>query len=138
MTQSAMLPAERPAIHLDAAECDALFDLALHAEHKHPQAATMLMDELVRAQLHEPGQLPEQTVVMNARIAFVDEGTGTERTIQLVYPSDADIAEGRVSILTPIGAGLIGMGVGSSILWPDRDGRNRVLRIVRVAPPQHC
>ena len=44
------------------------------------------------------------------------------------------IPAGRVSILTPIGAGLIGMVAGSSIRWPDRDGSNRLLRIVEVTP----
>lgn len=135
MKQHAMSPAGRPAIHLNAEECDALFDLALGAERDHPQAAAMLMDELVRAELHEPGALPDQTVVMNARIDFIDEGTGTQRTVQLVYPNDADIAEGRVSILTPVGAGLIGMSAGCSILWPDREGHQRLLRIVSVTPP---
>ncbi len=72
---------------------------------------------------------------MNSRIDFIDEGTGARRTVQLVYPLDADIAAGRVSILTPIGAGLIGMTAGYSIRWPDRDGRDRLLRIVSVTPP---
>ncbi|WP_296220348.1 GreA/GreB family elongation factor, partial [uncultured Sphingomonas sp.] len=56
------------------------------------------------------------------------------RMVELVYPGDADIAQGRVSILTPIGAGLIGMRAGRSISWPDRDGRERLLRIVSVTP----
>ena len=95
----------------------------------------MLLAELDRAELCDPGALPEQTVVMNSRIDFVDEGTGMRRTVQLVFPRDADIAAGRVSILTPVGAGLIGMGAGSSIRWPDREGKDRMLRIVSVTPP---
>jgi len=129
------VPTDRPAIHLVAAECNALSELALSAEHRHPQSSAMLLTELDRAQLCEPGDLPEQTVAMNSRIDFIDEGTGARRTVQLVYPRDADIAAGRVSILTPIGAGLIGMTAGSSIRWPDRDGRDRMLRIVSVTPP---
>jgi regulator of nucleoside diphosphate kinase len=130
------LPANnRPAIHLTAGECDALSELALSAEHKHPYSSAMLLAELDRAELCEPGELPEQTVAMNSRIDFIDEGTGARRTVQLVYPRNADIAAGRVSILTPIGAGLIGMTAGSSIRWPDRDGHDRLLRIVSVTPP---
>lgn len=130
------LPANsRPAIHLTAGECDALSELALSAEHRDPHSSAMLLAELYRAELCEPGELPEQTVAMNSRIDFIDEGTGARRTVQLVYPRDADIAAGRVSILTPIGAGLIGMTAGSSIRWPDRDGHDRLLRIVSVAPP---
>lgn len=126
--------AGRPAIYLIAAECDALSGLALSAERRHPRASAMLLAELDRAQLCDPEDLPEQTVVMNSRIEFVDEGTGARRTVQLVYPGDADIGEGRVSILTPIGAALIGMRAGRSIRWPDRDGRDRMLRIVSVSP----
>lgn len=134
MEESPLLPAGRPAIFISAAECDALSQLALSAERRHPRSSAMLLAELDRAELRDPEQLPEQTVVMNSRIEFVDESTGARRTVRLVYPRDADIAEGRISILTPIGAGLIGMRAGSSIRWPDRDGRDRVLRIVSVTP----
>lgn len=134
MEQHAFSVAGRPAIYLIAAECDALSGLALSAERRHPRASAMLLAELDRAQLCDPEDLPEQTVVMNSRIEFVDEGTGARRTVQLVYPGDADIGEGRVSILTPIGAALIGMRAGRSIRWPDRDGRDRMLRIVSVSP----
>ena len=130
------LPADiRPTIHLIAGECDALSALALSAEHRHPHSSAMLLAELDRAELCEPGELPEQTVAMNSRIDFIDEGTGARHTVKLVHPRDTDIAAGRVSILTPIGAGLIGMTAGSSIRWPDRDGRDRLLRIVSVTPP---
>lgn len=125
----------RPAIHLVVAECDALSELALSAKHRHPQSSAMLLAELDRAELCEPDALPEHTVAMNSRIDFIDEGSGARRTVQLVYPRDADIAAGRVSILTPIGAGLIGMRAGCSIRWPDRDGHVRMLRIVSVTSP---
>ena len=135
MEQHTLSTDNRPAIHLIAAECDALWALALNAEHRHPHSSAMLLAELDRAELYKPSELPEQTVVMNSLIDFVDEGTGARRTVQLVYPRDADITVGRVSILTPIGAGLIGMRAGSSIRWPDRDGHDRMLGILSVMPP---
>lgn len=79
--------------------------------------------------------MPANTVVMNAFIDFIDEGNETQRTVQPVYPSDADIEAGRVSILTPIGAGLIGLSTGDAILWPDRRGHERRLRIMSVRAP---
>ncbi|GHH25229.1 nucleoside diphosphate kinase regulator [Sphingomonas glacialis] len=136
MEQHTLPVDNHPVIHLTAAECDALSELALSAEHRHPHSSAMLLAELERAELCEPGELPKQTVAMNSWIDFIDESTGTRRTVQLVYPLDADIAAGRVSILTPIGAGLIGMTAGSSIRWPDRDGHDRLLRIVSVTPPR--
>ena len=60
------------------------------------------------------------------------QASGADRAVELVYPRDADISAGQVSILTPVGAGLIGLRSGQSILWPDRDGRERKLTIVKV------
>jgi regulator of nucleoside diphosphate kinase len=55
--------------------------------------------------------------------------------VQLVYPGDADMARQRVSILTPVGAALIGMRTGSAIDWPNRQGERRLLEIVAVEQP---
>lgn len=131
-------PDGRPTIFLIDAECDALSELALSAEHLHPQASAMLLAELDRAELCGPRDLPDRTVRMGSRVDFVDESTGARRSVKLVYPCDADISAGRISILTPIGAGLIGMVAGSSIHWPDRDGSNRLLRIVDVTGPEEA
>ena len=55
--------------------------------------------------------------------------------MQLVMPGEANIARGRVSILTPMGAALYGLAAGHSIEWPDLQGEYRPIRIVRVTPP---
>ena len=129
--------ASRPPIHMIEAEADKLSDLALTVETRLPQVSELLIRETSRAKLYQPGKIPADVVTMGATAEFVDEGSGARRIVQLVYPPEADIAAGRISILTPVGAGLIGMREGQSILWPDRDGHERVLRIVRVeqAPP---
>lgn len=134
MEQSTSIPADRPVIHLTVSECDKLSELALNAQKRHPMASNMLLSELDRAELHQEGMLPDQTVAMDSTIEFIDEGNGTRRIVQLVYPHEADISSGRISILTPVGAGLIGMTAGSSIRWPARDGQERMLRIVNVQP----
>ncbi|MEO9132163.1 MAG: nucleoside diphosphate kinase regulator [Sphingomonas sp.] len=121
-----------PAVHLIDSECEALTALALGIEHTQPGLAELLLTELERAELHPINDLPADTVAMNSVIDFVDEGNGTQRTVQLVYPPDADIETGRISILTPIGAGLIGLSTGDAIVWPDRLGHERRLRIVSV------
>lgn len=125
----------RPVIHVIAGECDTLSALALSAEHRHPRSAAMLLAELDRAELCDPADLSPQTVRMNSGVEFVDEESGVRRVVQLVYPNDAGIEAGRISILTPIGAGLIGMSTGHAIAWPDREGHVRSLRIVSVTPP---
>lgn len=135
MQPQALQSDTRPVIHVIIDECDSLSALALSAEHRHPQSASMLLAELDRAELRVAIDMPPETVTMNSSVEFIDEESGVRRVVQLVYPNDADIGAGRISILTPIGAGLIGMSAGYAIPWPDRDGRVRSLRIVSVTPP---
>ena len=79
--------------------------------------------------------MPADVVRMGSTVEFFDEAHGSQRAVQLVYPGEADIGAGRVSILTPVGAGLIGLSAGAEITWPDREGRKRSLRILKVTPP---
>lgn len=124
--------AERPPIHMLEEEAEKLANLALSVEERLPQVSDMLLNEIDRAKLHKPGRIGKDVVTMNATVAFLDQSSGAERTVTLVYPPEADIDAGRVSILTPIGAGLIGLKQGQSILWPDREGKKRMLEIKRV------
>jgi len=123
---------KRPPIHLIVDEADTLTNLALAAEHRHPAVAELLLAELARATLHDAGTLPPSTVSMNCHVEFLDAANGSSRTLQLVYPGEADIAAHRISILTPVGVGLIGLQQGQVISWPDRSGRDRELAVVKV------
>lgn len=125
----------RPPVHLIDRECDALVDLALGAESRQPEVAALLLSEIERAEIHSPDTIPPKAVTLGAEVAFLDEGSNTQRSVTLVLPAEADIATGRVSVLTPIGAGLIGLIEGQSIDWPDREGRNHGLRIISVRQP---
>ena len=126
---------ERPPIHLLAAESDIIAGLALRAEHRQPVVAAMLLEEIERAELHDPDTMPDGHVGLNSTVAFVDERTRQLREVKLVLPGEANIAEGRISILTPMGAALYGLAAGHSIDWPDIQGNARPIRIVRVERP---
>lgn len=125
----------RPPIHLLAAESDLVAGLALQAEHRNPVVAAMLLGEIERAELHEPDTLPGEAVTLGSDVDFIDEKTGQLRTVELVLPATANIALGRISILTPMGAALYGLMAGQSIDWPDLDGHSRRIRILRVRQP---
>ncbi len=127
--------ARRPAIHMIDRESEIITALAEKLEKQNPSVAELLYSELDRAVLCGADRLPPNTVTMNCTVEFVDERSGARRSVKLVYPQEADISENRISILTPIGAGLIGMRAGSSIAWPDRSGAKRVLKIVNVVRP---
>jgi regulator of nucleoside diphosphate kinase len=125
----------RPPIHLLASESDMVGSLALQVEHRQPVVAAMLLEEIERAELHELETLPDTAITIGSEVDFVDERTNQMRTVELVLPARANIAEGRISILTPIGAALYGLTAGQSIDWPDLDGHERRIRIVRVRQP---
>lgn len=122
----------RPPIHLLAAESDLVAGLALKVEHQQPVVAAMLLDEIERAELHAPDEMPDGHVRLDSRVTFIDENTRRVREVQLVVPAKANIAEGRISILTPMGAALYGLAEGACIPWPDLDGKERLIRIMRV------
>lgn len=122
----------RPPILLCESDADRIADLAVGVESRLPQVAAMLLKEIDRARVVKDGALPADVVGMGSRVRFRDESAGTERTVRLVYPSEADIEAGKVSILTPIGAGLIGLREGQSIRWEDREGHPKVLQVIAV------
>jgi regulator of nucleoside diphosphate kinase len=127
--------AARPDIHLLAAEADLIGDLALAIERSEPELARLLLEEVDRAELHNAATLPADAVRIGSKVRFRDGDSGREREVRIVLPYQADIAEGAVSVLTCIGAGLIGMRAGQSIRWPDTEGRERRLDVAEVRPP---
>ncbi len=125
----------RPPIHLLAAESDMVASLALQMEHRFPVVAAMLLEEIERAELHDAGTLPDTAVTIGSEVDFIDEKTSQIRSVEIVMPAMANIAEGRISILTPMGAALYGLTAEQSIDWPDLDGHERRIRILRVRQP---
>ena len=92
----------RPPIHLLARESDMVAQLALQSEHRFPVVAAMLLEEIERAELHERESLPDSAVTIGSKVDFVDERTHQLRTVELVMPAEANIALGKISILTSI------------------------------------
>jgi regulator of nucleoside diphosphate kinase len=126
---------ERPPVHLLASESDIVASLALQSERRQPLVAAMLLEEIERAELHDADTMPPGHAGLMSRVTFVDEKTGQSRQVQLVLPADANIAEGRISILTPMGAALYGLAASACISWPDLDGNERPIRVIEVEQP---
>lgn len=111
--------------------------LADAAEKRAPVVAEFLADELSRAQVVSDDQCDPNVVRMGSRVTYLDETSGRTRTVTLVYPDAANIDQGLVSILTPIGAALIGLSPGQSISWPNPDGKMGTLKVVSVVNEEH-
>lgn len=127
--------ASRPPIHMIDAEAERLAGLALSVERRMPAVSALLLREAERARLHSAAAIPANVVTMGSEVEFLDDSSDAPRTVTLVYPGEADITAGRISILTPVGAALIGLRAGQSILWPDR---SLTVLDVRQAPQQRC
>lgn len=93
---------------------------------------TALEAELERAEVVEPAQMPADVITMNSTARFLDETSGEEHEMTLVYPRDADGSPHKVSILAPVGSALLGLRVGDSIEWHVPGGRTIRLRALSI------
>ena len=117
------------------AKLSALVTSRVTARGADADAAEQLEAEIERARVVPAREAPRDLVTMNSRVQFKDERTGRTRVVQLVYPADADAAAGRVSVLAPIGAALLGLSVGQRIEWPLPNGATAAVEIIGVEPP---
>jgi regulator of nucleoside diphosphate kinase len=96
------------------------------AQHR---VAEQLETELERARVVASHDVAPNVVTMNSTVVFEDD-RGIRREVDLVYPQDA--GPGRLSVLSPMGAALLGLAVGDEIEWPMPDGSTSVLKAVEV------
>lgn len=124
-----------PSIVMSRSDYDRLSSLAEAIAEKSPAVGEFLMRELDRARILPPEHLGTGTVSMGSRVEFAYGETDRTEAVTLVFPGEENIAMGRVSILTPVGAALIGLSEGQSIAFPTRRGEERTLTVLRVHPP---
>jgi regulator of nucleoside diphosphate kinase len=125
----------KPRITLTATDHQKLSVLAEAASNTVPEIAAELADEIDRAHVLPKGRAAVDIVCMGCELDFRDDVTGKVQTVTLVYPNEADIAKGRISVLTPIGTALIGLPVGKSIDWITRNGEKKRLTVLQVREP---
>ncbi|MBO6900376.1 MAG: nucleoside diphosphate kinase regulator [Rhizobiaceae bacterium] len=124
----------KPPITLTRSDHERLFRLAQSYSTRNHDVAEVLMEELDRARVVKDDHNRSDFVRMGSTLRFTSD-LGEDRTVTLVFPAEADIAEGKISILTPIGAALIGLSAGQSIDWASRDGRVHRLTVESVDAP---
>lgn len=87
--------------------------------------------ELERARIVSYEAVPPDVITMNSRAELLDLDTGERMEFTVVFPSAADVAEGKISVLAPIGTGMLGYRVGDSFERHAPDGP-RHLQVVKV------
>lgn len=123
--------ADLPEIFLTPAEHDLLSRLV--GDHEATGVAGLLQQELDRATVVD--ERPAHAVGLDRWVHYSDGRATDFRRVKIVLPQAADIDAGRISALSYVGAGLIGLPEGQSILWPDPSGAVRKLTPVLVEDP---
>src|SRR4029077_19962063 len=90
-----------------------------------------LRDELQRAVVVQQHNVPGDVITMNSRAEMLDLETGETVTFTLVFPSQANVDEEKISVLAPIGAGMLGYRVGDEFEWQVPDGVRR-MRVTQI------
>lgn len=92
---------------------------------------SVLQKELDRAVVVEPEEMPADIVTMHSRVHFTRLDSGEASIYELVFPSEANIKENKISVLAPVGIALLGQGVGDVIEWVIPSGKAR-LKIEKI------
>ena len=86
----------------------------------------------VDAQMVPHERLPQDRVAMNSLVAYQEEPDGARRSVAVVHPSEADPADGRISVLSPVGRALLGRQDGSVAAISVPGGRALTIRVLEV------
>jgi regulator of nucleoside diphosphate kinase len=124
-------PGQRPPIVLTALDRERLFALlgdALTTVDK--GTVRFLREEIDRADIAPDDVAPNSVVRLGCDVKFVDHADARIRQAQLVFPEAAQCNH-CISVLSPIGSALIGLGPGQSIRWTEQ-GRERSLAVLEV------
>ena len=120
-----------PAIYVTEADFEILSNLADATAGRAP-GGRVLAGEMARAVIVEPNEAPRPFVRIGSRVEFQDLSSGQTRLVRISLPRDASIDEARISVLSPVGAALIGLTAGEAFHWTDPEGRARGVRVLTV------
>ena len=124
-----------PKIHLDKTLVGRLEALAASVMRRSPEVGERLIDEIARAKLVAPDKMRDDVVTIGSGVTYRDLDMAREHTVSVVYPENANIEEGRISVLTPVGVALLGLSPGATISWVTRDDETRQLEVLEGRPP---
>lgn len=116
--------------HSDRKRLQALITSLVEANQS-GNAVKQLQAELNRATVVDPSAMPDDTVTLNSLVKIRDLESGDLDEYTLTMPEQADPERRMLSILAPIGVGLLGYSVGDEVSWTTPGGE-RVLRIEAV------
>ena len=115
----------------DVTRLKELVQVGISFAERDRESLESLQGELDRAHIVEPTAVPHDVVTMNSRVRFKDLETNEEKVYTLVFPSEANLEQRKISILAPIGTAILGYRVGDTVEWRVPGGI-RKLRIEEI------
>jgi len=124
----------QPSIFITTKDVEKLRDLirdAYHTEYRGSDYLKKIAEELEKASVVLPDQIPADVITLNSTARLVDRETKEEMVYSLVFPEDADTSQGKISILAPIGTAMLGYKAGDTFEW-DTPGGKRIIRVKEI------
>lgn len=94
-------------------------------EFEQGAAVVELEHEIERAIVVDPHHVARNVVTMNSRVVL--QLDHDQEQVELVYPQDADERSGKLSILSEVGAAILGYREGDAFDWMVADRTRRIL-----------
>lgn len=116
-----------PSIQITQTDYDKLNALVQEltpSQGKRPEHLQVLLEELARAEKKNAPDISPDVVTLNSRVRLKEKGTGDIMEFTLVYPDEADIDSGKLSVLAPLGTAMLGHRVGDVFGWQTPQGKN--------------
>jgi len=122
----------RPAIIINEFDAERIDRLLEQPAYANSPVANALNDELDRAQMCAPEDMPHDVVSMNSQVKFRDLTSGEERVRTLVFPANMTDSSSQLSVMAPVGAALLGLRTGSTIHWELPGGASTHLEVLEL------
>lgn len=120
---------DQPTIYITSKDKEKLWELIQRekfAEYRGSPYIKMLSTEIEKAQVVEPKQIPPDVITLNSTVELVDKATNDEMVYTLVFPEDANVSEGKISVLAPIGTAMLGYKEGDTFEWDTPGGKRSI------------
>jgi regulator of nucleoside diphosphate kinase len=108
-----------------------LLQEAQYTDYRKSEYLEKLQMELDRAEIVSSQEIPSDVITMNSTVSLEDLDTLEEEIYTLVFPENADLGQGKLSVLAPIGTAMLGYEVGDTFEWEVPAGTRR-LRVKRI------
>jgi len=121
--------AEKPIYitEFDLVRLKVLLQEAHYSNYRKSEYLDKLLHEINRAIVVAPQDIPDDVVTMNSTVSLEDLDTREDELFTLVFPENADLSQGKLSVFAPIGTALLGYKVGDIFEWEVPDGKRRLL-----------